>query len=604
MSRDQDRQIEGKLFDLLETQAGLRLGDLVRLRRISRARHVTLLDVALAEGRINETQATNFARTAGFDWTQYYASFNDGSDYTFPGMDDSADSIVDAIPEALAQGSELHPQIEDLLDADVPVLVAPAARPTLPYPGPSSSMDSVHRAVIDSLNTPTYGSSDGGDDAVSATEAVRQQARTFSAEYYKLSQAILSGESTDRAELGRTLGWAARAHNWLLESGSADAHDREAMGHLLTAAQEWAESQGQAEWAAFFQTLTGGSHSVDMTGENAAIGAIAELAIDGGPADVILWQCLPNEQPSPMLETRRFDGTTRIMGAFLAGSYVVQVQQGEQTWSRPFVFDAENDITVALRPPPDFIDTVAYAYIEGDAYTLGGDVLAFNSAPKRRVQVGSFAMARQRVTSRQYCEFLNALAQAMTIEVAQGHCPRDPASKAPLWPVQNGRFSIPELDASGQRWSPEASVSCISYLDAEAYCRWLNQTRGPGHRLPTEDEWEIAARGIDERAFPWGNVWTGQECHTRKATMGAPSREAPRAFSLDLSPFGVEGLAGGLSEWTASKLRETYVVKGGHWRSGAMEARAASRYLLAPDTVLPTMGLRIVVDTEDEANVI
>lgn len=599
MSRDSDRHIEGQLFDLLENRGGLRLGDLVRLRRISRARHVTLLDVALAEGRIEESQATEYARIAGFEWSQDYASFNDASDFTYPGMDDSADSIVDAIPEALAHGGETSPHIEDLLDADVPVLVAPAERSTLPYPGPSSSIDSVHRAVIDSLNTHSFGSSDGGGDSVSATDAVRQQARTFSAEYFKLSQAIQSGDSSDRAELGRTLGWAARAHNWLLESGSADAHDREAMGHLLNAAQEWAESQGQPEWAAFFQTLTGGSHSVDMTGENTTIGAIAELAIDGGPADVILWQCLPNEQPSPMLETRRFDGTTRIMGAFLAGSYVVQVHQAEQVWSRPFVFDAENDITVMLRPPPDFIDSEIYAYIEGGDYTLGGDVLAFNSAPKRRIHSTAFAMARKRVTCRQYCEFLNAIAQTSGSDTAQGHSPRDPASNISLWPFQDGRFTVPEIDASGQRWSLDSSVNCVSFLDASAYCVWLNQTRGPGHRLPTEDEWEIAARGVDERAFPWGNVWTGQECHTRKATMGAPSREAPRGFSLDFSPFGLENMAGGFSEWTTSILRDQQVIKGGHWRSGAMEARAASRYLAASDAVLSTIGIRIVVDTDD-----
>ena len=103
---------------------------------------MSLLDVALAEGRIDEAQAASFARLAGFDWSQDYASFNDGTDFTYPGIDDSADSIIDAIPEALAHGGDLHPQVEDLLDADLPVLVTPSARQTLPYPGPSAHVDS------------------------------------------------------------------------------------------------------------------------------------------------------------------------------------------------------------------------------------------------------------------------------------------------------------------------------------------------------------------------------------------------------------------------------------------------------------------------------
>ena len=116
-----------------------------------------------------------------------------------------------------------------------------------------------------------------------------------------------------------------------------------------------------------FPNLTGGSHSVGMTGENATIGAIAELAIDGGPADVVL--AVPtNEQPSPMLETRR--STARRESWGIPRRLLCRpVDQAEQTWSRPFVFDAENDITVALRHRPALL-TRRCMHIEADEYTL------------------------------------------------------------------------------------------------------------------------------------------------------------------------------------------------------------------------------------------
>ena len=593
--------IEGRLFDLLEAEAKIRLGDLVRLRRISRVRKVTLLDVTLAEGRINEDQATRIAIQANISWTPEEVMFPDGSDHTFPGMDDSLDSIIDAPPASMIQSDSINEHLEDLLDADGPVLLPPAARATLPHSGPSLT-DNVNFSGLDSVSdwpNPPLAST---DPEMSATDAIRLQARTFSHEYYKLSQAIQRGESADLAELGRTLGWAARAHNWLIESGSATSEDHQALTGLLTTAQEWAEARGQAEWSAFFQTLTGGSHSVDMTGETTAIGAIVELVLDGGPADVSLVKSTPVDLGPAYTEVKFFGGTTRIMGAFGAGSYVANVQQESSHWSQPFLFDDEDDIIIALHPPPDIIDTTQYAYIQGGQFALGGDVLAYNSAPQRTVTTPPFALSRHMVSCREYLDFLNSLMTSNGVEDARQRCPRDPASGASLWPLSDGKFVLPEIDASGQSWAFDWGVSCISQEDAEAYCRWLNQTRGPGHRLPTEDEWEIAARGIDHRTFPWGDVWTGQECHTRKATMGAPSRDSTQEFESDLSPYGVKQMAGGLSEWTASPLGGRYVIKGGHWRSGAMEARAASRYVSTNDAIAPTIGFRIAVDLEEETN--
>ena len=133
-------------------------------------------------------------------------------------------------------------------------------------------------------------------------------------------------------------------------------------------------------------------------------------------------------------------------------------------------------------------------------------------------------MARQRVICHSIVTS-RAIAQTTSVEAALAHCPRDSASAA-LGP-QNG--ISPALRSTHQDGGHPMPGKLRKLLRCDHILSLAESDVSPGHRLPTEDEWEIASR-VDERAFPWGNVWTGQECHTRRATMGA-AREAPHAFS-------------------------------------------------------------------------
>jgi len=131
--------------------------------------------------------------------------------------------------------------------------------------------------------------------------------------------------------------------------------------------------------------------------------------------------------------------------------------------------------------------------------------------------------------------------------------------------VTNEQFSffIKESGYSaGSEWSIYAGsgrehhpVICITWNDAMAYCKWA------GLRLPTEPEWENAARGSDKRKYPWGNVWDAKNC-TCEANRG-PGYPPTRSVGLllsDASAYGVLDMAGNVSEW-CSTIYKRYPYK-------------------------------------------
>jgi len=164
----------------------------------------------------------------------------------------------------------------------------------------------------------------------------------------------------------------------------------------------------------------------------------------------------------------------------------------------------------------------------------GTRFLFANEQPQFRVSLRGYWIGRTEVTNAQYQRFLKAT----------GHRPPD------HW--KHGR--VP----AGQGRAPVVNVD---WFDASAYCKWA------GGRLPTEMEWEKAARGRDGRAFPWGNEWDSKRCLHSAATASAESSatrhrmsspsdtgEGPApvgSYTAGASPYGCQDMAGNVGEWCA-----------------------------------------------------
>ncbi len=129
----------------------------------------------------------------------------------------------------------------------------------------------------------------------------------------------------------------------------------------------------------------------------------------------------------------------------------------------------------------------------------------------------------------------------------------------------------------------------VSWYEARAYCRWLSEATSCTYRLPTEAEWEKAARGTDGRLFPWGDEFDAALCNCRASGLGHTVPVGSYSLAGD-GPYGCADMSGNVSEWTASLLRPypydpeddpdtsaERVIRGGSWHSPLLRVRTAAR---------------------------
>ena len=199
--------------------------------------------------------------------------------------------------------------------------------------------------------------------------------------------------------------------------------------------------------------------------------------------------------------------------------------------------------------------------VAAGAFWMGRDDGPPEEAPLHRVFVTDFWIERQKVTNAEFAEFLNVTGL------------RPPGSER--------RYDEDDPDARihlrNGRWMPDPGfadhpVVEVSWFGARDYCRWR------GRRLPTEAEWEKAARGEDRRLYPWGAASPSSEL----AVFGRPYNATAAVDSRprSASPYGVEDMLGNLSEWTSTILRP-YPYKAADGREewsgqGAVVVRGAS----------------------------
>lgn len=140
-------------------------------------------------------------------------------------------------------------------------------------------------------------------------------------------------------------------------------------------------------------------------------------------------------------------------------------------------------------------------------------------------------------------------------------------------------------------------VVLVSALDAQAFAKWLSMKTSESWKLPTALEWEKAARGVDGRYFPWGDVFDGKKLNSHDE---GPFDTVVVGAELHQSPFGVRDVSGQVFEWTSTGGAGRTLVKGGSWDDkGCGVCRCAAEHFRSSQLKHILIGFRLVKQVSD-----
>jgi formylglycine-generating enzyme required for sulfatase activity len=244
-------------------------------------------------------------------------------------------------------------------------------------------------------------------------------------------------------------------------------------------------------------------------------------------------------------------------------------------------------------PSSGVTDEAEVVLIPAGEFTMGYDKAGYDTLPVRRINLPAFYIDKYEVTNKRYKRFIDAT----TYKVPWSHEPDAAAVKPYLWDWQKRMY--PE----GKGDDP---VVLVSWEDAKAFCAWA------GKRIPTEAEWEKAARGSKGNFYPWGNEWSNGKANTSEN--GRKQTAPAGAFKEDVSEYGVQDLAGNVSEWvedyfapypgnplTRYEERNKYrVLRGGSWDYSHSIANGYHRQYALPHSQMTSFGFRCI-KAADEA---
>jgi len=214
---------------------------------------------------------------------------------------------------------------------------------------------------------------------------------------------------------------------------------------------------------------------------------------------------------------------------------------------------------------------------------------SYDTLPERRVHLPTFFIDKYEVTNIRYKRFIDATGHKVPWS-------QEPAAAAYIWDWQK------RLYPSGKGADP---VVLVSWEDAIAFCGWA------GKSLPTEAQWEKAARGPQGYTYPWGDTWVAGKANTSESKLG---QTAPMGtFKEDVSPYGVHDMGGNVSEWVQEwfapypgnpmisyEEKEKYkVLRGGSWDYSHSIAAAHHRQYALPLSQMTAIGFRCVRAADD-----
>ncbi len=246
----------------------------------------------------------------------------------------------------------------------------------------------------------------------------------------------------------------------------------------------------------------------------------------------------------------------------------------------------EKEITLDAKQKLNLDFTLKYqysqegmAYIPAGEFEMGDPRGASEEKPAHKVYLDAFYIDKFEVTNAQYRTF-----------------------------VKETGYRQPSYQYDRKWGADKKPVIGVSYEDAEAYAEWA------GKRLPTEAEWEKAAKSGKIQRYPWGNKWQPAYANTLESRKGGTAEVG--SYLQDATPYGVYDMLGNVAEWCSDWYSLAYyqsspkrnpkgppkgrtkVIRGGSWNTAGKSIGISTRNSLSPKVRLNSVGFRCVKDIE------
>ena len=265
---------------------------------------------------------------------------------------------------------------------------------------------------------------------------------------------------------------------------------------------------------------------------------------------------------------------------------------------------AKKRITASTKPVIQKAMRPGRKYVPGDMVLIPGGNFLFGDEKNEKSIEYDFFMDVFPVTNTQYKEFID-----------------DSAHDVPyIDKIETKPYNWNRVERSYPEGMSEHPVVLVSHEDVLAFCKWRSERDGKEYRLPTEEEWEKAARGEDGRRYPWGDKFEFKRLNCADYYLQMVIKKADDwkigfledfyeknkervltspvgQFENGASPYDCQDMAGNVWEWTSSwydEFKKFRTLRGGSWYAVGYYCRCASRYEFDPDIKDMNVGFRCV----------
>ena len=274
--------------------------------------------------------------------------------------------------------------------------------------------------------------------------------------------------------------------------------------------------------------------------------------------------------------------------------------------------DLKADIINSKKSEPFLPDKIKkkVVYVPHGYFYMGNDNGHKDEQPMRKIYLDSYYISRYEVTNKEYAEFINDLGYPVPY-----------SSKLELQ-----EFNWDPLSRTYPEGSGNKPVVLVSWKDASEYCKWLSNRFYCKVSLPTEAQWEKAARGMNKNIYPWGNSPPDENSYLANFSAGINGEKdgyrylAPaKSFMKGKSPYGCFNMAGNVSEWCLDS-HDTFayekipqnnpfvdgdktnwrwkVLRGGSWSDSELFIRTTYRFAGQINQIDIRWGFRYVINSK------